>query len=92
MDGDEPVGFKVSLLPPPPEGVSSVQPAPYEVVFKTKVEADTYKREKQAAGWVACVTPVFLAPQISGKMRKKHQVRCAPPGFSKDWRLRGEKS
>ncbi len=86
---DDPIGWRVHLLPPPRDKLDGVRTKPYQVEFKTQDEATAYKRLKQAQGWVASVSPVFLSPQIRGKLRKKSQGRCAPPDFNHDWRLTG---
>lgn len=87
--GDDPIGWRVHLLPPPRERLDGFKDEPYQVEFKTQDEATAYKRLKQAQGWVASVSPLFLSPQIRGKLPKKSQGRCAPPGFNDEWRLTG---
>lgn len=86
LPGDDIVGYRVHLLWPQ-ESVSSVPSEPYQVDFKTKQEADSYKREKQGEGWIANTSPVYLAPQVRGKMRKMKQGRTAPPKFNQNWTL-----
>jgi hypothetical protein len=86
LPGDGPIGWRVHLLMPR-DKIDGYPSEPYQVDFKTKEEADRYKRQKQAEGWVANTMPVFLAPQVRGKARKKLQGRTAPPDFNHDWRL-----
>jgi hypothetical protein len=85
--GDQVIGYRVHLLPPPPERVNGFTADPYSVDFKTKEEADNYKRQKQSEGWIANTSPVFLSPSVRGKKRKVLQQRTAPPKFNSDWRL-----
>jgi hypothetical protein len=87
VPGDDIIGYHVHLLPPPAEKLDGLTVEPYAVKFATKEEATEYKRLKQSQGWIASVQAIMLAPQVRGKMRKKGQTRCAPPGFSRDWRL-----
>jgi hypothetical protein len=88
LPGDDIVGYRVHLMPNE-EKLTGAKKEPYAVDFKTKDEADTYKRQKQAEGWIANTSPFYLSPQVRGKMRKKGHGRTAPPGFNADWRLHG---
>ena len=83
---DEPTGWRCHLMLSR-EKVTGEVFEPYQVDFMTKNEAILYKKTKQVEGWIATVTPIFLSPQQRGKLRKKGQIRTAPPGFNRDWRL-----
>jgi len=87
-DGDDVVGWRVHLIQPL-ETVSNIKSDHYSVDFKTKEEADAYKRKMQAEGWVANTSPFLPVAASEGKMRKTTQGRAAPPGFNADWRLHG---
>lgn len=89
---DEPVGWKVVGTQPPSEKLRGPHKLEvYEITFDTKEEADAYKRNKQAAGWVVSVVPIFLSPQRRGKERMKGQGRTAPKQFNREWKLYDQK-
>jgi hypothetical protein len=88
MDPEQPIAWKV-VLSKPQTWSSPQKIEPYEVNFAGKDQAVEYKRLMQADGWVANAVPVFVTPELRDKARKKSQGRTAPPGFNKDWRLRG---
>ena len=85
---EEPIGWRVSGIAAPKK-ISAVKAEPYAMDFKTKDEAEGWKKTKQAQGWTCCVTSLFVSPQKRGKERMKGQQQTAPKRFNKDWTLHG---
>lgn len=86
IDINAPISWKVSAIKEQDKITGSRQ-AVEESICASRDEAITYRDELKANGYIATVTPVFLSPQVRGKVRAKGQERTAPRKFNADWRL-----
>jgi hypothetical protein len=83
---EQPIAWQVSAVDGRKDFVDSFKNKSHRERFATKALADVRKKELQAAGMVATVTPVF-APKAAQKVSLRKRQTAPFGDFWNDWRL-----